>query len=1542
MNQINNLGLSKKVQNKHKDKSPKSVSEDLSCLSVEEFEAQVIKYVKEHPISVRIQRGMTSPEEIVSFIPEFRNTFKDEQAFNGVVGNYVKTDRIAFDYPELRWEIHGDDGINVYIDKKNNWFDLEKTPAKGFRFFRDKNILSLSKFIEVYSKRYKVENVSENQNNLGLNKKIQKKFNDVDAVDNVSTIQFEDSEVERICHEHGVYTVSDARKVTSIKEWFSFNGIIESFIEFKYFTGLKDIEDNAFYNCVALQSINIPDGVTRIGADAFCFCDTLQSINIPDGVTSIEDNAFYRCSSLQSINIPDGVTYIEYSSFYKCTSLQSINIPNSVTSMGISAFHGCSSLQSIYISKNCPVYNQIRKAYSDIQLIEPKVNESSNLGLNSKVKKKFNDVDVVDNVAYIEFEDPEVERICHEHGVYTVDDAAKVSSILTDEKGWFDGYHSWFYKSSIRSFNEFKYFTGLKKLEKNTFRNCKSLQSISIPDSVTSIGDNTFSCCFHLQSINIPNSVTSIRDWAFSVCKSLQSIIIPNSVTSIGDYAFYNCSSLQSINIPDSVTSIGDYAFNRCESLQSINIPDNVISIGNFVFSRCSSLQSVNIPDGLQELAGYLKDLFCECTSLKTIYISKSNKFIKRFKAFAKKNGIQLVDKSINESKLGLNSKVKKKFDKVDAVDNVSQIPFEDPEVERICHEHGVYTVDDAAKVDSIKRWFTKNDSIKTFNELKLFKGLKKIENGAFLFCLNLSEITLPDNVTSIEDLALAYCRPLKAIEIPDKVTSIGNSAFWDCESLQEVKIPNNVYSIGPGAFEYCKSLKSINIPDKVISLKEQIISNCPKLETIYISLDHPLRSFFYGYGTTKLVDPNEVNESTSLGLNKHVQGRYSSKDVKTIAEEITRPLETPEEAINAISLNIIDLIPDGWYVWTNKENDYLQVISPSYDRKRHHEPLGVITFDYVELPSISLRSEDEKISYVLSDDKYKNRDILDNLTSAVKEYVDDFIDRGKNPMFDSFLMTYRKYFTLVNDSNRAKLKRKFISIDESNLGLNNKVQKKFDKVDAVDNINDYVDLGLPSGTLWCKHNYDEQEGYFNWNEVRDLNCDVIINHVPDASHFKELYRYCNVETAKIGDTCGKLFTSKINGKSIFFPALGYYWPGEDPNTIRSFNENGFYWSSTYSTAMCFFGHAFDPAGKRDKHLKFCVRTISKKTNENMNLGLNSKVKKKFDKVDAVENVFSDYVDLGLPSGTLWKAYNEGQEDIDEYLGHEYTYSEALKHYKKEDLPTKDQFSELLNHCDLFIDNVNGKRTVRFKSLINQNTLYFQLPQIGIDHYWSSSTPPDSSNTLAYALQVSPFNSVGTGINSYLKTNAFSIRTVINRKKNISESDLGLNSKIKKKFDKVDAIDNISEYVDLGLPSGNLWCTHNYEAREKTEYGEYLTYDEMIDHNLQEMTPTEDDWRELRDNCDLRFASYGDVNGIEAVSRADSTKRVFFPSGGEVHTNGDTRFVGIQGEYLINDSKGWVVGLTTLVNDKIDFHICIVNDVELYLVRFSVRTIKRH
>ena len=119
------------------------------------------------------------------------------------------------------------------------------------------------------------------------------------------------------------------------------------------------------------------------------------------------------------------------------------------------------------------------------------------------------------------------------------------------------------------------------------------ITSVTIPDSVTSIGDEAFYWCSSLSSVTIGDGVTSIGEYAFSECYSLTEITIPDSVTSIGEGAFAYCSSLASVMLEDGMKSIGERAFSACDSLTSVTIPGSMTSIGKAAFDDCDSITSV-------------------------------------------------------------------------------------------------------------------------------------------------------------------------------------------------------------------------------------------------------------------------------------------------------------------------------------------------------------------------------------------------------------------------------------------------------------------------------------------------------------------------------------------------------------------------------------------------------------------------------------------------------------------------------------------------------------------------------------------------------------------------------------------------------------------------------------------------------------------------------------------------------------------------------------------------------------------------------------
>ncbi|WP_134343553.1 leucine-rich repeat domain-containing protein, partial [Flavobacterium psychrophilum] len=148
------------------------------------------------------------------------------------------------------------------------------------------------------------------------------------------------------------------------------------------------------------------------------------------------------------------------------------------------------------------------------------------------------------------------------------------------------------------------------------FERCSGLTSVTIPNSVTTIGKGSFAGCSGLISITIPNSVTSIGDGSFARCSGLTSVTIPNSVTDIENSAFFSCSGLTSVTIPNSVITINRGAFSGCSGLTSVTIPNSVTTIRENAFFNCSGLTSVTIPNSVTTIENAA---FYNCKRLTTV-----------------------------------------------------------------------------------------------------------------------------------------------------------------------------------------------------------------------------------------------------------------------------------------------------------------------------------------------------------------------------------------------------------------------------------------------------------------------------------------------------------------------------------------------------------------------------------------------------------------------------------------------------------------------------------------------------------------------------------------------------------------------------------------------------------------------------------------------------------------------------------------------------------------------------------------------------------
>lgn len=302
--------------------------------------------------------------------------------------------------------------------------------------------------------------------------------------------------------------------------------------------------------------------------------DSIKTVVMENGVTTIGSCAFYDCSSLTSVTIPESVTSVGDFAFEDSSSLTSVTFAgeSQLTTIGKGAFSSCESLTDITIPRSVKA-----------------IGEGAFSGCSS-----LTDVSITDMNAWcrIDFGNYSATPMRYAQNIRL--NGNKIASVTVPE-----GVTS--LNATFYGFKDLIRVTlpkSLTDIGEGIFYNCSSLTNLTIPDGVTAIGDRACSGCTSLASVTIPASVTSIGDWAFEDCSGLTSVTIPEGVTTIGSGAFGSCCNLTAVTLPAGLTKIGNSAFSSCGSLASVDLPKNLTVISSGAFSSCG-LTSVKIPDGV-------------------------------------------------------------------------------------------------------------------------------------------------------------------------------------------------------------------------------------------------------------------------------------------------------------------------------------------------------------------------------------------------------------------------------------------------------------------------------------------------------------------------------------------------------------------------------------------------------------------------------------------------------------------------------------------------------------------------------------------------------------------------------------------------------------------------------------------------------------------------------------------------------------------------------------------------------------------------------
>lgn len=564
---------------------------------------------------------------------------------------------------------------------------------------------------------------------------------------------------------------------------------------------LTAIETSAFENCYALEDLLLPNTLTTIGDKAFKYCLAMENVAIPDRVVSIKGNMF-AYSGVKNISFGISVAQIMENAFESCHYLKTIVIPDSITFIGAGAFKNCARLESVTLPKKLRVLEE--KIFSgcislsDITLPNGLIKICNYAFQWCEKLDSFvipEDIQVVGDLGITYSGKPE-----YRSGYYTFELNNENEAVIID-----------FSAGTVRDIKVpsdfFDYpVTGIDNF---AFENCNEITSITVPESVKTIGVGAFNDCTSLNSITLPfigssrtaeDGYDAVLGYIFGYSEYSDSVTTRQYFKEGQSYYYYIPASLKSVTVTDA-EQIPYGAFYNCKNLTNITIADTVTQIGRYAFYNTYFYN--NSANWQNDVLYYNSFLIEAKASVSGKYVLKEETTVIADYAFYNNNKITAIELS-------------------DVLITIGKYAF-----------YNCYFLADIALPNTLSTIGDYAFVGCSFTNLIIPNSVTKIGVSAFRGCSKLVEITLSDNITKLEYGTFEGCTKLTEIVIPNSVTEIGTDAFWYCTSLKNVTLSENLISIGENAFYSCEKLEDIIIPNGVIKIYICAFRECSALKTI-------------------------------------------------------------------------------------------------------------------------------------------------------------------------------------------------------------------------------------------------------------------------------------------------------------------------------------------------------------------------------------------------------------------------------------------------------------------------------------------------------------------------------------------------------------------------------------------------------------------------------------------------------------------------------------------------------------------------------------